>query len=632
MINELGKKGQIEIISGGYYEPIFAVIPDEDKLEQINLLNDFIKEHFNMESTGFWLAERVWEPYLSRILELAKIKYILIDDFHVRANGYTEEETFYPYITEEQGSKVIVVPINKQLRYLTPWKKAEDSIDYLSQFPTLKGDRLITLIDDAEKMGVWPAGDRTTYDICFGVGYDGTPWLHKFFTLLENSEWLNVITINEYLNKFKPRGLVYLPSASYDKMSYWVLPTPARRRVEELINKANNNEIPYSKEILEFVKGGFWRGFLIKYHESNAMHKKMLYVRNILKLTEGLYGLNPKGDKISAIKNAWNELYKSQCNDPYWHGQFGGIYFGFMRQSIYHHLIHAEKIAENIMKSYKSSITPNIREYDIDFCGRNEILMSTNLLNIYINCFHGGSIFELDEKTTFNNILCVLQRRKEAYHSDQINIPLDRWRKYAFMDHFTNDTINFENLINDNYRECGNFVDSQYDYRIQEFEDHLIASLWKTGNIEINEQIYNIKITKSFKVYENSPEITVSYTIENLSKNDLEINYLTEIPFYLGSDLSQVKISFNNNEYIIQENRQFETSTILTTNSINKLNFKITTNENSKFFKYDIYTINLTDGSEGNLYQGTSLVLIKPLCIKPDNLISFELKLMIYKK
>ena len=182
IIKELGKRKQIEILSGGFYEPILAVIPDEDKLAQIKLLKEFIKSNFNMDTYGFWLAERVWEPHLPKILELADLKYILIDDFHLKANGLSEEETFYPYITEEQGHKVTVVSINEPLRYLTPWRKAEESLEYLSKYPTEKGDRLITLIDDAEKMGVWPAGDKTTYDICFGTGYDGTPWVCLLYT------------------------------------------------------------------------------------------------------------------------------------------------------------------------------------------------------------------------------------------------------------------------------------------------------------------------------------------------------------------------------------------------------------------------------------------------------------------
>jgi alpha-amylase len=630
MIKELADRNQIELLSGGFYEPIMAVIPDEDKLNQINLLKDYIKKVFNLDSYGFWLAERVWEPYLPKILEIARLNYILIDDFHLKANGLADEDTFYPYITEEQGSKVVVVPINKELRYLTPWKKPEESLKYLEQFPTEQGDRLITLIDDAEKMGVWPAGDRTTYDICFGKGYDGTPWVPKFFELLEEADWLNIITIKEYLEKFKPKGLVYLPTASYDKMSYWVLPTNARKRLENLIKKAKNEEIPYHEDILEFAKGGFWRGFLVKYPESNAMHKKMLYIRNKLKLAEGLFGLSEKGEKIDAIKNAWRELYKGQSNDPYWHGQFGGIYFGFMRQSIYHHLIHAEKIAENVMKSYQSSIIPNIRLFDIDYCGREEILMETELLNLYINCFHGGSIFEIDEKKSMQNVLNVLQRRKEAYHQEDVHLPYDRWRKYALMDHFTVDSIDLINLVDDNYEELGNFVDSQYNYEIKQDDNKLIAKLWKDGVIKKREKNFKIKLLKNIEIENGDNEVSINYILKNLDKTDLEVNYLTEIPFYLSGDISKTEIKTNNSILSLDQDHEFSSSKIEVIANDLKLGLKITLDNEYLFFKYSLYTFISTDGSKDSLYQGTCLTLINPIKIPANEAINFQFKLKIF--
>ncbi|TFF89483.1 MAG: DUF1926 domain-containing protein [Promethearchaeota archaeon] len=632
MIKELNANNQVEILSGGFYEPIFAVIPDEDKLGQINLLKEFISKNFETKTYGFWLAERVWEPHLPRILELAELEYILVDDFHLKANGLSEAETFYPYITEEQGSKVTVVPINEQLRYLTPWKKAEKSLEYISQFPTETGDRIITLIDDAEKMGVWPAGDRTTYDICFGKGYDGTPWLEKFFLLLEEANWLNIITIKEYLNKFKPKGLVYLPTASYDKMSYWVLPTPARKKVEKLIKKAKNNEIPYSKDILEFVKGGFWRGFLKKYHESNAMHKKMLYVRDKLKLVEKLHGFKSSGEKIKAIKNAWRELYKGQGNDAYWHGQFGGIYFGFMRQSIYHHLIHAEKIIENIMQSYKQSLTPSLRVYDIDFDGRDEILMETNNLNLYISCFHGGSIFEIDEKESQQNILNVLQRREEAYHSEELQLPYDRWRKYAFMDHFTTDTLELENFINDNYKECGNFVDSQYDYNIKQSNHTITAEVWKTGYVKIDNEKYELKIQKRYEISEKNSAVKIQYSFENLNDKEIDITFITEIPSYLSGDTSKSTIKTDELDFPLEKNEKFRATTIKIIANDLKLHFDIKMDEKNTIFKYDLFTFISTDGSKDSVYQGTSLAIVKPLIISAREKINFNIELKIYSE
>src|ERR1043165_5103340 len=54
LLKELVAAGKLEIISGGYYEPILAVISDQDKKAQIAKLSDSIGKSFNYEATGLW--------------------------------------------------------------------------------------------------------------------------------------------------------------------------------------------------------------------------------------------------------------------------------------------------------------------------------------------------------------------------------------------------------------------------------------------------------------------------------------------------------------------------------------------------------------------------------------------------
>jgi alpha-amylase/alpha-mannosidase (GH57 family) len=45
-LKAMANRGQIEIIGGGYYEPIFAIIPYRDKIAQVKKLSDLIKQEF----------------------------------------------------------------------------------------------------------------------------------------------------------------------------------------------------------------------------------------------------------------------------------------------------------------------------------------------------------------------------------------------------------------------------------------------------------------------------------------------------------------------------------------------------------------------------------------------------------
>src|SRR5262249_14952562 len=61
-------RGRVGLLTGGFYEPILAVLPDHDKLGQIERQTAFLKTHFGVRPRGMWLAERVWEPQLARVL------------------------------------------------------------------------------------------------------------------------------------------------------------------------------------------------------------------------------------------------------------------------------------------------------------------------------------------------------------------------------------------------------------------------------------------------------------------------------------------------------------------------------------------------------------------------------------
>jgi alpha-amylase len=422
-IKAMVRRGQIELIGGGYYEPIFAIIPYRDKIAQMKKLTDLIKREFDYDVKGAWLSERVWEPDYPSFLNDAGLKYVMVDDNHFRSTGITEEETFYSYITEDEGKTLRIFPINEELRYLTPWKPTYMSIDYLRKASDEKGDRCVLFISDAEKMGVW----GTTHEICYISGHEegdnGKPFIPAFLEQIINNDWIKSLTLSEYMQKFPAKSLIYLPTASYDKMEEWVLPTQIRKNFKKIRKDLKDDE--EKKEIYQFLKGGFWRYFLVKYPESNNMHKKMLYVRNKLIYTEeNLRKI--KNDKIISIilnklDEAWDEIYKAQCNDCYWHGLFGGVYLQFLRFSVYTHLINAEKLIDNINALVNPKLASYIYITPLDFNkdSKTDYIIESDILNVYINPNDGGTLFELDYKPKSYNLLNTLTRWPEAYHESK---------------------------------------------------------------------------------------------------------------------------------------------------------------------------------------------------------------------
>ncbi|MFX1288571.1 MAG: alpha-amylase/4-alpha-glucanotransferase domain-containing protein, partial [Promethearchaeota archaeon] len=569
----MAKRGQIEIIGGGYYEPIFAIIPNRDKIAQIELLSNLIEKEFGLEVKGAWLSERVWEPNYPSFLSKVGLKYVIVDDNHFRSTGLTEVDTLYSYITEDEGKTLRIFPINEELRYLTPWKPTYLSVEYLKKYATKEGDRIALLISDAEKMGVW----GTTHQICYveGKGHvegdKGKPFIPAFFEQIMKNKWIKSITLSEFMDTYPAKSLIYLPTASYDKMEEWVLPTK-QRIIFEKIRKDLKADPKKHQEYI-FLKGGFWRYYLVKYPESNNMHKKMLYIREKLikieKLVAKLESEKTRTQVQTKIAEAWKEIYKSQCNDSYWHGLFGGVYLQFLRFSVYSHLINAEKIIDDLNAQFQSNKNKFISITPIDFNkdSKMDVLIESDILNVYINPSDGGTIFELDYKPKSYNLLNTLTRWPEAYHYnediDKEEVMVDRYKRNMLRLRFIHNETSLEQLENDQYHEFGTFIDGEFKIIRNEKDGNCaILELEHFGMVKDPEscKYYPCRILKLIEVEDNQIVITIKGYFQKLTGEDqvlksiLEKLYLgVDFPFFFNGDPNKFK--WEGNRMLFPEER-----------------------------------------------------------------------------
>ncbi len=363
-LRELVSRGQAEIMGGAYYEPILPSIPEEDQTGQIESLSKRLEELFGIRPQGMWLAERVWEPHLVRPVADAGLHYTTVDDNHFDDAGQNDLDHYYR--TEEEGRSLDIFPINEDLRYLIPFKPAQESIDYLRKRRPPNGKRLYVLADDGEKFGVWP----DTHTLVYEEG-----WLDSFFERLEEQrDWLQTITFSEFRTLYPPCGPVYLPTGAYREMKEW--------------------------------SGGFWRNFFTRYPESNRMHKKMLAVRRRLDEL-------PRDD--AGYTEARRLLWAGQCNCAYWHGVFGGLYLNFLRAAVWGNLLLAENVIDQAR--HKESFLEVIKE-DRLYQGQETIELRTDRLVLLLAPHLGGSMWELSWRPAAINLLDTLTRRPEAYHRE----------------------------------------------------------------------------------------------------------------------------------------------------------------------------------------------------------------------
>jgi hypothetical protein len=551
-VDRIGRQideGRVEILTGGYYEPILSVLPDADKAGQIQKLTQYLQRRFKTTPRGMWLAERVWEPHLPKILHDNRIDYTLVDDSHFLMTGMTEDQLDGAFITEEQGAPLTLLPISKRLRYSIPFSDPGETLNLLRRFVTPSGYRALTMFDDGEKFGLWPDTYRHVYE-------EG--WLEKFLTVLEsNADWISCSRISDYLAEVPAHGRVYLPTASYYEMSEWTLPAESQGTLQTLLTQHAQN-LDAAKR---FLHGGYWRNFLTKYEEANGMYKKMLHVSR--KVHHAVSQLVSETQRIpTRAQKMLDALWAGQCNCAYWHGVFGGLYLPHLRQAVYKQLIEAENLADSVGKQSPERISLK----DINLDGQKELLIESPQQNIYVSPQDGGSIFEWDLRPQGINLANVLTRRVEAYHQqlidherngdrqpvaagggaktihDQVRVKeaglekrlfADWYRRTSLIDHFMHPDTNLDGFYRCQYGEQGDFVRSTYAV---EATPGLFSGvgLSRVGSVWSGEQRNSILVEKAIAFVQPSGWRVV-YRVRNVEGPRCDIWFGSEMNFALAT-------------------------------------------------------------------------------------------------
>jgi hypothetical protein len=604
LLEELVKRKQVELLGGGFYEPVLSMIPNPDKIGQIEHLTTFLRQRFGKRPRGFWVTERVWEPSLAFTISASGMEYVFLDDIHLRSGGIDDSEMYYPYLTEDQGKTLSVFPLSKSLRYIIPYREPEDVIYFLSNIATEEGDRVVTIIDDGEKYGEW----KGSYERCYQQG-----WMKRFIELIaENGSWIKTVLPGKFLAEHGCRDKVYFSCMLYDEMMDWVLSPSRTKKLAELKRK-----IAVRTGEDGFLPGGTFKGFLHKYPEANLMYSKMMYV-NIL--------VNQMGGDRSRKKAAREEMWKGQCNHAYWHGTSGGIYFNHLRKGIYRSLLDAEKLTRDT-----SVFLPSIFDIDFDMDGKDEFLYQGMLYNGYVHT-KGGMLFELDFLETSWNYLDTLSRYVEYYHSyiEKEN-GYDWYTRKAFIDHFFTDTSDIDSFRKMKYEELGDFIDKPYvpsSFDRDKFE----VSLYREGSVKKGESRLATRIEKTYLFSKDS--LSVAYGIENKSGEKLECTYGLEINIALPSERKEdsgISVISSRCEVEIDLSRfqVDDCSKILIRDIQNKTMITVSSEKSFRLWSVPTETYSQSIDSLERIYQGSSFVLCFPLELEKDqtweNVVSLEM-------
>ncbi|PTL35062.1 hypothetical protein CLG94_11295 [Candidatus Methylomirabilis limnetica] len=620
LIGELVQRGQLELLSGGLYEPILAAIPHEDRIAQITLMSERLRSRFGVRPRGLWLTERIWDSAIIPSLIDAGVDYVLMDDRAFLTSGFEAERLHDYYLTEAEGESLAIFPIDKTLRYLIPFRQP-DEIEAHLRWIARMGGRLAIAADDGEKFGGWPGTAKWVYE-------DG--WLKGFLDLLEGaSDWLVSQTVSEALEGVRPAGLCYLPTCSYIEMEEWSLGPDGGRRFEELKGRLGSD----ADRFMPNLRGGHWKHFLVRYPEANRAHKKGLALGRLL--TEG-----------RGVKQARLEILAAQCNDSYWHGVFGGLYLPHLRHEIWRHLARAEARIRRRQKLKVEAI-------DIDCDGAPEVWVSSSRFSAQIQPHRGGRLVEWTDFAGEVNLLNTLTRRPEAYHdlirraaaqpdrqaqegipgihdlrratpADLVNgLCYDQWERAAFLDHFFTGPDPLSAWVRGHLDERGDFIEALWNFK----PTSRGVVLERLGRVRTEPDpstelgtglSHPLHLRKEYAFTDNR-RLTVLYRIQNQGSDRMDVRFGVELNFFLPSlafgqsliTLGDQRVSLDNPAYAAEVER----FTVSTREPC--LQLRVELDHPVILYTHLVATVSQSEDGYERTVQGVAAMPTWDLCLEP---------------
>jgi alpha-amylase len=494
LLVDMASRKQVELLGGGYYDPVFTIIPGADRIGQIEYLTTYLRKRFGRRPRGSWITCGVWEPSLATAMRNSGIDYVFLDEALFPSDGMYEAEKCVPCITEDQGKTVTVFPLTTSLSRRIPADAPETVMEGILEYAARKKDHIVSLILPSRAFSVSPRTETGTMP--------GAEWLESFIGLLDEKR--------ERVETFQP--------ARFAK-------TPTKMRKLYFPGTGTNGVGSYGD-------GGF-RGNLVRFHTSNLLYSKMIYACALVN--------QMRGDKYRK-RTAKEMIWKGQNHFPYWDAEGQGIRSNQTRKTAYSSLIEAERMTRE-----KGIFKPSIVAADFDMDGLQEYLFQGDDLNAYTHR-SGGILFEVDYIPKLWNYLDVYKERspQRGNGEERQGKTVEWYPGGAFIDHFLPRDCAPSAFRDGSYQELGDFINREYEIVNADKDRHTIL-FSAMGKLHIGNQCYAVSLEKRYAF--SASGVTMILKIVNAGEKRFTCSYGSEINLsFGGADSDFFQIFSNDND------------------------------------------------------------------------------------
>ena len=572
VLKDLTNRKQLEILGGGYYEPIFPLILPLDRIGQIEESSTIVRKKIGKRIRGIFLGDSIWDPSLISSFKNCGMDYVIVNNQLIPENA----EKGKVFIVEDIGKTLCVIPShdfqNTMLEPQVFLEKITKSLFNDSNNDSSYNERSLYF----SSIPLWKLGELIDSN-----------WIETFFQLATDSPLFEFVTPSNYINGNVDFERTFIPGGCPEEIKKWAI-VPFTASSEE--NKIKNANI---------------RNFVYTYQEVQYLYSRMMYTTTV--------ATQCKGDKVRK-KTAKEYLWKAQRQDLYWFLGDAGICNPKNRKEAYKNLILSEKS----VRETSPSIANSFLSFDYDMDGRKEYVIHKNDYSAFISAC-GGMIFELDLISNAKNY-CDTMHRIPFF--DGI---MDFYPKKLFVDHLI-DFDHFENFKKD-ISTCS-AVFSQVVYSETLF-DRVRKELVLTANALFGILQQPVQLRKKFAFADNG--IKVQYILKNESPLPLKCFFAVESNLSFSSDseddlLIEVIADENKEKIVSNYLRDDGVSVIQFTDIEEKNVFVFEANEQSGTSIQSLYITRPINGKSEKLYQATSSCFFWKIDIPP----SYELEKTIF--
>ncbi len=392
LLKNLLMRKQIEIIGGGYYNPLFPLLFPMDRSAQIEKLSLAIRQNFGRRPRGMRVFADSWDPSLVLMLDECNMEYILLENALLPPS----KQLLLPVVISDRGKTAKVLPVCSQFAPM----KNESPVEYLSR-----------IVSEVKKI--------VPNHVCDAANADFETPLTRMVVVPFDEENIAPLLEKSWLDEF-----VALAKERDDVRVEFSLPNACAKSseafVQGYIHAGINSDIakwcsiPYQK--VE-NSGGYPTNiydYIQIYDASRSLYNRMVYISLLLTQCRGdKIRRNAARDKLMAAQAGESFI----CRSPSELSAFAA------RQNAYKNLTEAEKLVREC-SDFKESVI----SYDYNGDGFKEYICRLEKYNVCITP-SGGTIFELDMMKAGGNYADNFSRIKKFDGID------DNYFRGIFVDH-----------------------------------------------------------------------------------------------------------------------------------------------------------------------------------------------------